>query len=224
MNVIRSSRLQCGAILLLLVATGLVWSQPSPQPTPPPAGAGVAAAQAERKLFAVGQWSEPVFGLRGRLVLAEGHLLGQGKTYETVVFLEMENVTGVHELELRFDPRLLECELVDAEGESVPRTPGGGSGGEPGAFKFILPRDASIRLRTNMYGYGLDRATGFLIPSRPYKGGPWTIRPDDKRDYFFRGTFTIELPADEPLTTRSGRIWRGALKLPGAKITAEARR
>src|SRR3954454_2054483 len=77
----------------------------------------VALAAAEKKPVGVGDWSEPVDGLRGRLMISQGRVLGDGKTRETVVSVELENVASNHsgERNVYFEPGGLKCELHDKD-------------------------------------------------------------------------------------------------------------
>src|SRR5437763_16386541 len=79
----------------------------------------------EKKPIATGGWSEPVNGLRGRLILAQGRTLGDGKTRESLVYVEVENVTHTAsgEVAVYFDPDALRCELTDTAGKAVAPTP-----------------------------------------------------------------------------------------------------
>src|SRR3954451_422709 len=92
-----------------------------------------ALAAAEKKPVAVGDWSEPVQGLRGRLLISQGRVLGDGKTRETLVYVDLENVASNHsgERHVYFEPGKLLCELHDKDGKPVPQHPTGGSGGRP---------------------------------------------------------------------------------------------
>src|SRR5215210_9565053 len=78
---------------------------------------------AEKTPVAVGDWSQPVDGLRGRLLVYQGRTLGDGKTRETLVYVELQNVAEAGERSLVFDPDRLKCELLDAAGKAVPLAP-----------------------------------------------------------------------------------------------------
>ena len=176
----------------------------------------IAASQAsfaadEKTTIATGDWSETVKGLRGRLVLAQGRTLGDGKTRESLVYVEIENVANTHsgEVGVYFDPDALKCDLADASGKAVPPTPVPGSGGRPGKKWVTVPYDSSIRLRANPYAFG--RAEGLLIPLNTTA---WHIK--DSAEYHFSGTLTLTPPAGH------GRAdaWEGTLKLPAAMVKA----
>jgi hypothetical protein len=140
---------------------------------------------------AVGAWSEPVEGLRGRLLVYQGRVLGDGKTRETLVYVELGNVAASGERNVYFDPDGLKCELLDAAGKAVSRTPTGGSGGRPGKTWIKLPHDSSQRLRVNPYGFGRPDADGLLLPLGT---DAWLIKAGDRAEYVLTGTFTVRPP------------------------------
>jgi hypothetical protein len=149
-----------------------------------------------------------VSGLRGRLILAQGRLLGDGKARESLVYVELENVTPTHsgEVLVSFDSDALKCELSDSAGKAVTQTPVFGTGGRPGKRIVTIPFDSSIRLRANPYAFG--RAEGLLIP---LNNAAWQIKDD--ADYFLAGTLTVTAPEGK------ADAWKGELKLPKAKIS-----
>ena len=100
--------------------------------------------------------------------VARGRALGDGKTRESLVYVELENRanTASGEIGLLFDTDALRCELTDTNGKAVPQAPMAGSGGRPGKKWVTLPYDSSIRLRANPYAFG--RADGFLNDGSVY--------------------------------------------------------
>jgi hypothetical protein len=198
--------LVCGLTLALTTAG---WASDTPAPV----------ALTNAKAVAVGDWSEPVNGLRGRLVVGEGRVLGNSTVRETVIYLELQNAFDAagDPLRISFDPGQLKGELRNAKGEPVPRTPGRGSGGRPGACWLTLPYDSALRLRVNAFGFGRPKETGFLIPLTA--GDAWLIPAGDANDYFFSGTFASDPPKD----TEGTRPWAGTLTLPKAKISLKGR-
>jgi hypothetical protein len=170
-----------------------------------------AAPADEKTTVATGDWSEPADGIRGRLVLAQGRALGDGKPRESLVYVELENRanTASGEVGLLFDPNSLKCELTDAKGNAVAQTPVAGGGGRPNKKWVTLPYDSSIRLRANPYAFG--RAEGLLIP---LNNAAWHV---EDGEYRLSGTLNVTAPEgkDGP--------WKGELKLPAAKISLKAR-
>jgi hypothetical protein len=174
------------------------------------------ATAAEKTPVAVGDWSESADGLRGRLLVDQGPTLGDGKTRETLVYVELQNVAESGERNVYFDPDGLKCELLDAAGKAAPRPAegGGGSGGRPGKAWVRLPHDSTLRLRASPYGYGSPDAAGLLFPIGT---DTWLIKAGDAADYFLAGTF-----ASRPKDGAGINVWAGELKLPKAKVVRPA--
>jgi hypothetical protein len=160
----------------------------------------------EKTTIFMGDWSEVVNGVRGRLILAQGRTLGDSKIRESLAYVELENVANTHpgQVRIQFDPDALKCRLTDAADKAVPQAPVGGSGGRPGKTLVTLPFDSSVRLRANPFGFG--RAEGLLIHLNT---GSWHIK--DAAEYYFSGTLTITSP--------EGNSWAGEIKFPKTKIS-----
>src|SRR3954447_5932331 len=180
-----------------------------------------AAAADEKTPVVVGDWSAPVDGLRGRLLVYQGPLREGGtaqtprKTRETIVYVELQNVTESGERNVFFDPDGLKCELLDDAGKAAPRPREGvfGGGGRPGKTWVRLPHDSTLRLRVSPYGYGgpdhvLVIPTGLDL---------WRIPASDTADYFLAGTFTSQAKDGAGIN-----VWAGELKLPKAKVVRPA--
>ena len=104
----------------------------------------------EKTALATGDWSKTTDGIRGRLILAQGGTLGDGKARETLLYAELENVdrTASGVVSVHFDPDALTFELTDSDGKAVPQTPVPASGGRPeraaaGAISTSSPARAS---------------------------------------------------------------------------------
>jgi hypothetical protein len=168
----------------------------------------VLVAADEKTVLTTGDWSEPVNGVRGRLIIAQGRTLGDGKIHESLIYVELENVANTHSgvVRIQFDPDALKCELTDAAGKAVTQCPVTGSGGRPGKTLVTIPFDSSIRLRANPFAFG--RAEGLLIHLNT---GSWHIKDD--ADYLFSGTLTVTPPKGD------SDAWKGELKLPKAKVS-----
>jgi hypothetical protein len=199
-----------GGLALLLGAA--VWAGQGKEPASEEKARALKTVDAEP--CAIGDWSESVRGLRGRLVLLQGRLLGDGKTRETAVYVELRYAPEAagEPISVYFDADQLKCALHDADGKEVPETPIGGSGGRPGKVWVTLPYDSTLRLRVNPYAFGRAKDVGLLIP---LNSTAWLIKTGDTGEYFLSGTLTVSPPKDH------GRAdaWQGELKLPKARIS-----
>jgi hypothetical protein len=179
---------------------------------------GPTATAAEKTPVAIGDWSTPVDGLRGRLLVYLGPTREAGtaetprKYRETLVYVELQNVAESGERNVYFDPDGLKCELLDAAGKAAPRPEegSGGSGGRPGKTWVRLPHDSTLRLRVSPYGSGgLDEVgLGITIGT-----DTWLIKAGDTADYVLAGTFT-----SRPKDGAGINVWAGELILPKAKV------
>jgi hypothetical protein len=176
-----------------------------------------AAKPEEAEQLGVGDWSEPVRGLKGRLLLYQGRVLGDGKTRETLVYVELRYAPEAagEPISVHFDPDQLKCALHDADGKAVPEHPGGGSGGRPGKGWVTLPYDSTLRLRVNPYAFGRAKDVGLLIP---LNHASWLIKTGDAGDYFLSGTLAVNPPKDHG----RANAWQGELKLPNMKVALKA--
>jgi hypothetical protein len=168
--------------------------------------------------IAVGDWSTPVDNLRGRLLIAQGRILGAGKTRETVMYVELQNVSaavGDDPLHVYFENKL-RCELHDGSGKLVPPKGYGANGGRPGPSWITLPCDSSMRLRFGLYGHGRAKDAGLLIP---LPDDSWFLPAEATDDFYLSGTFTVSPPKDHG----RDRAWKGTLALPKAKISVQER-
>lgn len=180
------------------------------------------ATRREPSLFAnseihpvgIGDWSKPVNGLSGRLVIAVGRRLGESDVRETLVYLELQNVTDAagEPMNVHFENQL-RWELRDANGKPVPQSRSAGSGGRPGAMWVPIPRDSAVRLRVNPYGFGAAKSEGFRIPLGETS---WLIRAGDEGEYFLSATFTVSADRDHS----PANPWSGTLELPAINISS----
>jgi len=162
--------------------------------------------------IAAGDWSVPVDGLKGRLILAEHRLeiVNGRETIEMIAYLALHNISpNGSAREFFFDPAL-KCELRDSQGAVVRGAAIAGGGGHPDSTWVNLPFDSTIRLRLSPFGYLNDHGLMLLLCSRT-----WLIDPDDNTDYFLSGVFMADRATDSGRET----LWRGALKLPRMKIS-----
>jgi hypothetical protein len=170
-------------------------------------------------LVGAGDWSKPVNGLCGRLLIAEGRRLGESKVRETTVYLELQNVSETAGSDINvYGAGPLKWQLLDAHGKPVPPAPSVGSGGRPSAMQAIqasVPYDSAVRLRVNPYGFGSSRAIGFTIPLGE---STWNIRAGDTSEYFLSATLTASADRDRS----PANAWSGTLDLPAINLSFSA--
>ena len=166
-------------------------------------------------VVAASDWSEPVEGVRGRLVITLGRKLGGGKVRETTIYLELQDVSeSVGEpRDIYFDPshERLKTQLLDADGKEVPQGGVGRSGGNPGPCWLTLPHDSTLRLPVSPYGFGRDPAEGLLLPLTLNQ---WLV-PVGKT-YQLAATFTSQPPEGHDRK----QVWKGTLTLPKMSVKA----
>jgi hypothetical protein len=162
--------------------------------------------------IAVGDWSVPVDGLKGRLILTKHRLeiVDGRETIEMIAYLALHNISpNGNAREFFFDPAL-NCELRNSQGAVVRGAPMTGGRGRPESTWVNLPFDSTIRLRLSPFGYLNDHGLMLLLCSHT-----WLIDPDDDSNYFLSGVFM----ADRTTDTGRENLWRGVLKLPRVKIS-----
>ena len=184
-------------------------------------------AGGDTNIIAMSDWSKPVstiYGhtLRARMIIAQEHSPAHtGRWPETEFYLEIQNVSSAIGSPTRFyfDPwHGLHCVMWDANGNALPEGGGAGSGGGAGAGWITLPYDCTIRLRANMYGYGLKPGDGFLLTL--CHGGDFGIRSGDTNAYYLSGTFNCSAPTNTIAGDFESEraLWDGRLELPKMKI------
>ena len=196
----------------------LTWAQTTqPAPATRPAVGGIL----DPNVIAVGEWSEAVDGLRGRLVVIEGD--GDWGR-ETVTYLELQRVTTKARLwrdalNVYVDVNLhLKSEMRDGGGQLVPPEMQGFVGGQdigpPDAVWVVLPSDCTIRLRLSLRGTvgkgGVRVGVGH---------NEWNLKFNAPGEYAFSGTFAGDPPKDGDHPA----AWSGTLKLPPLKIPVKER-
>src|SRR4029079_17898276 len=99
----------------LVLLAGAAWAPAAQQPNQ---GEKVKVkTPSDSEPVAIGAWSEPVNGLRGRLLIAKGKLLANGTTRETVVYLDLHHFAEAvgKPLNVYVEPNLAN-ELYDPNG------------------------------------------------------------------------------------------------------------
>jgi hypothetical protein len=192
-----------GLPLVLAIATCTCEKAPAP-------GKEQTVRNREDGVLAIGSWSDSVKGLRGRLVIARGRILGDCKTRETMIYLDLKYAPEAvgKPLDVQFNPNL-HCEVGDGAPKAVPRAPMAASGATPAACWVTLPHDSTMRLRLSPYGIG--RPGGLLIH---LNGATWFVAGSTTDEHFLSGTFKSEPPKGHG----RANAWQGTLTLAGVKI------
>jgi hypothetical protein len=193
--------------------------------------------QSGRNRIAVGDWSEPAadrlgYKFRGRLLLCEGRRLGDGKTREIAVYVELQDVSsfvgqtmkvffdGNHGGDFRKEYKGgLDCELRDELDRLVPESPFAFGGAIPSQEWITLPADGTVKLRASPFGVGRPPETGLAIA---LPGHFWVIPSRSAHDYFLSGTFTVQPPRDSN-NSPNYHVWQGTLTLPRMRIPGTQR-
>jgi hypothetical protein len=207
--------------------SGIAWSDPVPRKATIPAPADSSSIPppapkvkiTESEPVAIGDWSEPVNGLRGRLLIARGKLSANGKTHESVVYLDLHHFADAigNPLNIYFDPKVSN-QLFDPSGQKVPWVRGPALGRDP-TNKILaqpvwirLPYDCTMRVRLSPANFG--RSDGLYIP---FLDNEWLISASEEGEFALAATFTSKAPADD-----SRDAWQGTLALPKMKLFARA--
>jgi hypothetical protein len=158
-----------------------------------------------------GAWSEAVDGVQGRLVVSDGQD-ANGVRFPDV-FLELQNVSDVmNPIEIYYDtlhPNL-SCDLVDAQGNVVPRANGPADVLLPLSFWLTLPQGALLRFKISVRGYLVAKGNDISLQMIC---GDWTLKTaDDAR--FLRAT----LAGTASEEGQGRRVWHGTLALPKVRV------
>lgn len=162
----------------------------------------------------MGDWSETVNGLRGRLVSSEN--VGSNGKGKAVIYLELQNVSDVlNPMEIYIDTSHspLHFELKDASGMS-PTLPKGNYATDewiPNSFWLHLPMDSTLRFRVSRKGPFSYPNVGLAIA---VPGNFWIIPNDASKNYFLSASFSINPSFDKD----HFHAWKGYFKIPQVKI------
>lgn len=188
---------------------GVEWLKDKPgRPDPAP------APDRKEPSMALGEWSEPVDGIRGRLVVVQGgRNLPDPQSWVTLMYVDLEKTTNSGARSVYFNPEALQCKLTHADGKAAPESPFGGSGGRggPPASWVTLPYDSLMRLRANPSGYSSPDGLHFALMN-----GHYLLKTGDPGEYHLSGTLTVS----PPIGHGQMNAWTGVLKLPPVKLRA----
>jgi hypothetical protein len=159
-------------------------------------------------------WSQPVKGLRGRLLVLPPQ---NGDSPFCRVLIEFENVDSVlGQKKIRFSPDKLSLKVTDKNGKELPPPLGAYEGVSPLWETIALPSEGSIRFRISIHGLGHDpRRDKVIVDVGSDKA--WVI-PQDRTTYFLSGSLSIPgEKSDHPHMDWSGTLAFPKVEIPKAK-------
>jgi hypothetical protein len=173
--------------------------------------------QTDTNLLAVGDWSEPTNGIRGRLLVAERSRTKDGARIGAV-YMELQNVSVHDAVRVYYDLKNSppHCELRDSGGKRVVPS-WGGSDGAPEASWVAVRKGSTARLLAS-----LGPAFAPVGPNLIFTVGMdqmWVIPPNATNEFCLSGLFAVTPPKDT--TQEPG--WEGTLRLPAARIPVKPR-
>ena len=157
-----------------------------------------------------GAWSEPVDGLRGRLIAKEGSAFHGTKMVD--IYLELENVSDVgNPMQFYFDPiKSIESRCFDSNGKDLMQPPTAADVITPSAYWLSIPSDGKLKFKISVTGYGVYDNSGSNVQMM---SGNWLIKPGDKGKYYLEAKLISHPPESSRI-----RAWSGELKFPKVLI------
>jgi hypothetical protein len=161
-------------------------------------------------------WSEPVNGLKARLIIARGEGLRGTPVLDTYVEIQYVSSYSARPIVLRWQSADLKWAVTDSAGAAVAES--GSTGGSEavrvfGPSPLVIPSDATLRLCVTRTWSGVrpNRAAHLDV------GSCWEFERGDWGRYFLAGKVTV--PANGVVDS-AGRPaeWSGTLVLPKAEI------
>ena len=173
----------------------------------------VAAFAFPQRAFAAasetGEWSKPVDGVQGRLIIEEGSVVHG--TQVLAVYLELRNVSDVlNPLEIYYSNDNTKGTVTNKDDKAVASVGLPASIITPPPYWLSLPFDSTLRFRISVSGYGVPPNAGALLAL----DSPWLLRQDKDAPYYLQGNFQVVEKKDQP----ERRQWHGTLHLPKVKI------
>jgi hypothetical protein len=196
------------------------------------------ADAAEAPQGRTGPWSEIVDGIRGRLVITDGDVLGKPKAVRTdgdrtfCVYAELQNAGPQNRLVPLYRPYCFQngefaFELLDPAGEVVPRANGFvGYDAFPNTVWLQLPPDSTIRFPVTTGGFeavhdGGRLSVGLEMDRR------WILSSGATERFRLLCRFSPAKGGDfakaPPAPGEAFEVWNGSLELPGVALPERRR-
>jgi hypothetical protein len=135
------------------------------------------------------EWSQPVEGIRGRLVLTRGDTFNG--TLQIQVYLELQNVSDIANPVRILNGHSFTFDLTDSNGKNQPPFCGPVDILMPNdTVGLVLPYKSTLRFLVSVSGVGIPKDKAAQI-SVPYESGHtcWIIEGGKTSLYFLSGTF-----------------------------------
>jgi hypothetical protein len=178
-------------------------------------------------------WSETVDGLRGRLVITDGDIMGKPKSIRTdgdktyCIYVELQNVGPRNRKVALYTPCCFQnmeftFELVDPAGALVPRANEFvGYTVFPAAIWLELPPDSTLRFPVTTGDFEADPQGGKLS-ARLELDRRWPLSSEPTQRFSIRCRFSPTEGAgfakDLPTPAHPYEVWTGSLELPGVAL------
>ena len=164
-------------------------------------------------------WSEPVNGLRARLVSGERHTQTGAKLSE--VYLELHNVSDRGML-MEFDynaSKSVHFELQTADGKRAPKAIALNGGNRcHDTLRVQLPIDGSLRFPVSCHSAMAGAKSSRILQLDP-EDAIWEISVNDTQEYFLSGTLEVpKLSHEVRMASWPNWRWDGAVKIPAVRI------
>ncbi len=183
-------------------------------------------------------WSEIVEGLRGRLVITDGDILGKPKAVRTdgdrtfCVYVELQNLGPQNRMVPLYRPYCFQngeftFELMDPAGNVVPRAKEFvGYDVFPNAIWLQLPPDSTMRFPVTTGGFGEALHDGRLGVGLEMDRH-WNLSSEPTQRFRLRCRFSPAEGASftkaPPAPAEAFEVWKGSLDLPGVALPERRR-
>jgi hypothetical protein len=163
-------------------------------------------------------WSKPVNGLRGRLIIPAHQ--DRGNDPFVHVYLELQNTANVlGNRKIRYSEEALSMQITDETGKALSPYTGPYDGISATPEPLVMPFDSTLRFLVNGHGLGVPPGTHQIIDfGVPHS---WIIPTLNGHTYFLSGTLTLPRNPRELPTEHPSMDWHGILELPKVQITKD---
>ena len=148
-------------------------------------------------------WSQPVKGLRARIVLKWREVCNG--TPIIAPFLELQNVSNtMNPMKLAWCREKMKFRVVDAQGHEPPPTGSAHSGPVLDHLDLVLPCRGTLSFDTSMGGWGIHGNKAGQLET--------VVFDRDDKDYYLHTV--LEIPTSERGEDKFARPWEGRIEIP----------